>query len=379
MSERISFKCMGLDPNVLWFLLFYAFGDGEKVKALGPLDATEGDGIFDPIASALVRAIQRQRRAGFSRNYVERLEETSVPRGRIDMPSTLALRMRRSSRVGCVADDYLPDTMENRVIKATVKELARESAKKTEAEGVAAVSGENARKLRGILPMLEGISDLPPRSKVDLSHIRLHRNNAGYRLIMMMCALVLRHGARAIREICEDEQKTGEAFEAAIRAYFASRHPELHARDEWFWRGNSGDDSVIPRLHTDITLMNEETRKSLVIDAKCYRRPLSGDKLRPEHCNQLLTYVLHTTRRNKLQAENASGLLLYAGHSDANKQLSEKVEWIELDHKLEAMTLELVSTEDKQGLGDQDAGARDPNHLVEQLEKQLEEIASRLL
>ena len=383
---RISFKDMGLSIDVIWFLLLYAYADGRKVRitslysgksaASGGADespASEGgwESLFDPAARAIARALDYQHRAGLSRDYVERSEEMAIPRGRINITETIGLKARNAIAVSCTADEYLEDTVENRVLKATMKRLISYSRKfqdeprhERQEEAVKPlISADSVSALLKRMRWLQNVSDLPKGFQIDWARIRLHRNNKEYRVVMECCRLILKLGARELHDICEEADKTGYAFEAAIRQYFKSHYPELQADRHWYSRNDEVDDRMVknpwsgrnprylPRMQDDIELHGDDF--TLVIDAKCYRRVLSKPEkssdtphLSIENCNQLFNYVCHVERRRDVERETpryrpTAGLLLYAGCEEREWRLR----WRECGHPMFAGSLNLDSIE----------------------------------
>jgi 5-methylcytosine-specific restriction enzyme subunit McrC len=64
-------------------------------------------------------------------------------------------------------------------------------------------------------------------------------------------------------------------------------------------------------VHTDITLRHP--RRTIIVDAKFYRKPLAqslyGERVRSQHLYQLVTYLQH--ERLRQEDKGLSGMLIY--------------------------------------------------------------------
>jgi len=128
-------------------------------------------------------------------------------------------------------------------------------------------------------------------------------------------------------------------FERFVLEYYRAHFPGLRPSGSTYVDHGIDDAPVIlPHLMTDIIL--RVPGRTLIIDTKCYGSILSTHHekgiLRPEHRNQILSYVVHKGCDPK--AGEVSGMLLYAGteHEDAVSAT-----WHEVGHEFAVRTLDL--------------------------------------
>ena len=277
-------------------MLAYAF---QTLQGQGYRDITaeEFDNTADLLAEILSRGVSLQLKRGLGREYVDRKNMLSSPRGKIELSESLKTRSILRRQLICSYDEFSTDTRMNRILKARKKALRR------------------------LLPYFADVED------VNLSgedwRMRFDRNNQTYRMLMNVCWLVVK-GLLQTRESGGlrmmdflDEQRMSHLYEKFILEYYRREHPELSAGAPYIsWALDDGFDDMLPAMHTDITLTRGRT--VLIIDAKYYshttQQQFDKQSVHSGNLYQIFTYVknkeaeLASTR----EQHSVSGMLLYA-------------------------------------------------------------------
>lgn len=293
----------------IYHMLAYAF---QTLQGQGYRDiaAEEFGNTADLLAEILARGVSLQLKRGLGREYVDREEALSSPRGKIELSGSLKARSILRRQLVCSYDEFSTDTRMNRILKAAIVLLVRSDIDKA-----------RKKALRRLLPYFADVDD------VDLVHedwhMRFDRNNQAYRMFMNVCWLVVKgllqtqeDGSLRMMSFL-DEPRMSHLYEKFILEYYRREHPELSAGAPYIsWALDDGFDDMLPAMHTDITLA--QGRTVLIIDAKYYSRTMQQqfDK-RSVHSGNL--YQIFTYVKNK-EAELADttephgvlGMLLYA-------------------------------------------------------------------
>ena len=159
----------------IYHMLAYAF---QTLRGQGYRDiaAEEFDNTADLLAEILARGVSLQLKRGLGREYVDREEALSSPRGKIELSESLKTRSILRRQLVCSYDEFSTDTRMNRILKATIVLLIRSDIDKA-----------RKKALRRLLPYF---------ADVDLSgedwHMRFDRNNQTYRMLINVCWLVVK-------------------------------------------------------------------------------------------------------------------------------------------------------------------------------------------
>jgi 5-methylcytosine-specific restriction enzyme subunit McrC len=295
----------------VYYLFCYAwdrFPEGKSIE----VGTTGSPQIWDLFADVLIRGVERLMRRGLDRDYVEVQDDTSAVRGRIIIGETLRRNLLIYGRTNCRFDELKVDILHNQLIKATLRRLANADA----------LNIKLRKKIRGLLRVLEGVSDV--RLSYGLfRRVQLSRNNGHYDLLLKICELV--HSALLPEEegrggkfaaILDDEERMSGVFELFVRNFFKTEQTEYSVGSEYIhWDVQAIDQSnlrFIPAMLTDITLRSE--RRNIIIDAKYYvealQRHHGQEKIRSAHLYQLFSY-LENFRNRSVGASVAEGILLY--------------------------------------------------------------------
>lgn len=293
----------------IYCMLAYAF-QALRVRGLEGMETEEFPSTADLFAEILFRGTTAQlRRGGLGREFIEVVESTPSPRGRIDVTASLKTRSMLRHQLVCGFDSFDVDTRMNRILKATCMLLLKSDA-----------SRERKKRLRGLMTAFSNVRD------VDLATVdwrfRFDRNNQAYRMLMGVCWLTAKgllqtqDAGRARLAGLIDDQRMSRLYEKFILEYFRAEHPELGATASHIpWALDDGFDEMLPRMRSDVTL--SKGSRVLIIDAKYYasntQQHLGKRTVHSANLYQIFTYVKNAEAASRGDCpKEVSGMLLYA-------------------------------------------------------------------
>jgi 5-methylcytosine-specific restriction enzyme subunit McrC len=173
----------------LFYMLCADAGLAEiKPPPTGLATNTHNDDIGGFVVSALLSAAERLLSQGLYRGYVVRQESSGPVRGRIVIGEQVHRYGELKHRHVCAFADYNSDTPENRILLSALRHvpLLLHSGREGEAAMI--------RQARSQISRLEGIRTVSRNEAIGLLRsISLHRLNAAYGAVLLLCRLVLQH------------------------------------------------------------------------------------------------------------------------------------------------------------------------------------------
>ncbi|PQD94402.1 5-methylcytosine-specific restriction endonuclease system specificity protein McrC [Pradoshia eiseniae] len=292
----------------IYYMLSYAYQCLQQ-KQYEQIKTEPFDNIQDLFAAILAIGIAGQVKQGLHREYVDKEETLSSLRGKIDMSSSIKLKLQRKAQLACQFDELSENIELNRILKTTSMLLIRSNE----------VKRENKLKLKKVLIYFGHVDEIEP-SFIRWDQLRYHRNNQSYRMLMNICFLVLdglllttEKGDQKLATFL-DNQKMSRLFEKFVLEYYRKHYPELRARPSQIsWEVDDDIREFLPAMQTDIMLTYGE--KTLIIDTKYYGQTMQtiaqfdSHTLRSNNLYQIYTYVKNKDRHH---TGNVGGLLLYA-------------------------------------------------------------------
>lgn len=303
----------------LYYLFCYAwakFPKGEMID-VGIDDCPDLPNLF---ARILINGMHRLIRRGLNQGYIINEDETRSPRGRINLDKSIKEQTFIRGTLVCQFDELRRDILENRILKATARDLAR--AKN--------IDPKLARALLEICRQIGDVADV----KLDLETFRgvsIHRNNYQYALLLRLSYFVYQEllpsssgsGSR-FHDILEDEEKMSGVFEEFLRNfYYYEQNDYRVAREEMNWDAletSVSEHNMLPVMRTDITLRSKQM--TLIVDAKYYTNPFTFSygrkKIRSAHLYQLYAYLRHA--KIETPTRRVAGALVYASAGEPTFQ-----------------------------------------------------------
>ena len=120
LTVRITPK---LPISRVLFLWFYAFRQNDWRDELAPFK--EARDLVEAMAHAFVLALDKALRRGVLHGYRLTEESAKTVRGRILMREQWANSLRLKSEVAVAYDEFTPDILENRLLKAAIERIRR--------------------------------------------------------------------------------------------------------------------------------------------------------------------------------------------------------------------------------------------------------------
>lgn len=295
--------------NNIYHMLSYAF----QILTQDTYDdvAIESfDEMYDLLAAILAKGIGIQLKQGLYREYINRQEELSVLRGKINMSGTIKNQLVHKRVLTCDFDDLSENNLFNQIIKTTVILLMKNAKLKTEYKD----------DLKKKMLFFSNVDIVEPTS-IRWSSIRFQRNNQTYRMLISICQLIL-EGMLMTTDTGEyrlasfvDEQHMCRLYEKFILEYYNRHYPELKVSASQIpWSVDDGVRTMLPMMQSDIHLQKDNT--VLIIDAKYYSHTTQTqyDKhtLHSNNMYQIFTYVKNRDYEFGEEEHTVSGMLLYA-------------------------------------------------------------------
>ncbi len=268
------------------------------------------DEMFDLLSAILAKGIGIQLKQGLYIEYINRQEELSVMRGKINMPGTIKNRLAHERVLTCDFDELSENNLFNQIIKSTVMLLLRNAK-------VKAVYKDDLKKK---MLFFTNVDIVEPTS-IRWSSIRFQRSNQTYRMLISICQLII-EGMLITTDAGDyrlasfiDEQRMCRLYEKFILEYYSCHYPELTiSASQIPWSVDDGIRTMLPVMQSDIHLQKDNT--VLIIDAKYYSHTtqIQYDKhtLHSNNMYQIFTYVKNRDYEFGEDEHKVSGMLLYA-------------------------------------------------------------------
>ena len=135
--------------------------------------------LVDLFALVLLGGINHLARRGLEQGYQSKEEEVVGLRGRVELVASARRMLLIHGRALCTFDELSVDTLQNRILKATVRVLS----------AVPTVDRGLRKRLIDTYRSLDGIQDIRV-SHSTFRSVQLHSNNRFYRFLLNVCELV---------------------------------------------------------------------------------------------------------------------------------------------------------------------------------------------
>ena len=293
----------------IYYMLSYAFQTLNKSE-YKDVAVEEFEDMHNLFAAILAKGISFQLKQGLYREYLNRQEDLSVMRGKINMPGTIRNRMEKKQILTCEYDELSENNLLNQVLKTTVILLLRHGS----------VKSEYKDDLKKKMLFFSDVDTIEPTS-IRWASIRFQRNNQNYRMLLSICQLII-EGMLLTTDKGDyrmatflDEQRMCRLYEKFILEYYAKHYPKLSVSASQIpWSLDDGIGTMLPVMQSDIHLQMGNT--VLIIDAKYYSHTTQTqfDKhtLHSNNMYQIFTYVKNSDYQFGEEAHKVSGMLLYA-------------------------------------------------------------------
>ncbi len=293
----------------IYYMLSYAFQTLNRSE-YEDVAVEEFEDMHNLFAAILSKGIGFQLKQGLYREYLNRQENLTVMRGKINMPGTIRNRMAKKQILTCEYDKLSENNLLNQVLKTTVMLLLRHGS----------VKSEYKDDLKKKMLFFSDVDTIEPTS-IRWSSIRFQRNNQNYRMLLSICQLII-EGMLLTTDKGDyrmttflDEQRMCRLYEKFILEYYTKHYPKLSVSSSQIpWSLDDGIGTMLPVMQSDIHLHMGNT--VLIIDAKYYSHTTQTqfDKhtLHSNNLYQIFTYVKNRDYDFDKKDHKVSGMLLYA-------------------------------------------------------------------
>lgn len=322
---------MSIPVANVFHLLTYAWAalrDPDDAADAAPLPADTR--LPHLLATELARTTETLLRRGLLHQYVAQPpEETPRLRGKLLLAETLRTHALPRGRAWCAPDEFVPDTLPNRLIRSTLHYLLHSDALSTFDVPATALL---RHRLAVLLPRLPPGPLLPVTvaGVRVFAAIRPSRATAPYRLPLRLCRLIWllsQAGTESpadpdpwLRTLLLDDRRMAKLFEQFVRNFCAHHYPAYRAKSNtmtwWFATDPAAAHTAhVPRMQTDVLVRHHPSQlPRLLIECKYYPKALTDaahghkKKLHTTHLYQLNAYYRHL---NPAPAAPFDALLLY--------------------------------------------------------------------
>lgn len=340
---------MTRDKNIwihnIYYMLSYAFEELKK-NNYEYIAREEFERIQDLFAEILYKGVSAQLKRGLHREYVNRTEDLSILRGRLDIRGTIDNQLRCRNMLRCEYDNLSENNLFNRILKATLSLLCRERS----------VSPVRRAKLKQLMPFFLEVDEIDIRN-IRWNSFVYQRNNQVYRMLINICyfiidGMLMTTETGKYRMATFSDEHMCRLFERFVLEYYRVHHRELFPNpDRIAWNICPEEATMIdflPAMRSDIVLHRGD--QTLVIDTKYYshamQRHFDKPTIHSANMYQIFTYVKNFDVED---TGKVSGLLLYAKtDEDITPDLSAsfgknriRVKTLDLNQKFSGITQQL--------------------------------------
>lgn len=296
----------------IYYMLAYAFHTLNE-QGYKKLATEHFENTGDLFAAILIQGITYQLKRGLGREYISETDTISAIRGKIEITESIKNQSMIRNQMVCTYDEFSTNSPLNQIIKSTVMLLLKSD-----------IAKSCKKELRKLMVYFSDVSEVDVRS-INWS-INYNRNNQTYRLLIMICYLVVKgllqsksDGSVKMMDFL-DEQRMCHLYEKFILSYYKKHYPQIRTSSPQIeWALDDGFDTMLPKMQSDIVLSQKinDVEKILIIDAKYYVHTTQVQydvhTLHSHNLYQIFTYV----KNQAFKGGEVSGMLLYAKTDEA--------------------------------------------------------------
>lgn len=292
-------------------MMAYAFqglskSDYEKLKT------ERFENALNLFAAILSIGLRQLVKSGLIRDYLEIQEDTSNPKGKIDVSESIKRNTMVYKRLHCIRDEYTENALLNRILKSVANELLKSSE----------VEKKYKIELHKSMRYFSNV-DVMNIKEIAWNRISYYRNNLVYKALINVCFLaskgLLQKQETGTYDMVKyiDNQNLHALFEQFVLKYYQKHFSTLDPSSPHIkWQIDDGMDELLPKMKTDMVLSKNNLK--LIIDTKLYENILQQSygvfKQRSSNLYQIYAYVKN---EDKDRTGNVSGVLLYLNNDNS--------------------------------------------------------------
>lgn len=292
----------------IYYMLTYAF-QVLKQTNYEEISSENFDNIGDLFAAILAKGLAQQLKQGLYREYITINEDLSTLRGKVDITSSIKLKMQRKPMIACEHDELSENNRFNQIIKTTANMLIRQPS----------VSSEHKAELKKEMLFFSDVDEIEIGT-IRWDMLKYQRNNQGYKMLINVCYFVLEglihsdeKGDFKMASFL-DEQRMCRLYERFILEYYRYHYKGVISANSTQVKWNVDDGAVdfLPIMQTDIMLKCKG--KTLIIDAKYYAHTMQTGQYNTQtlHSNNMYQIFTYVKNQDVMGDGSVSGMLLYA-------------------------------------------------------------------
>jgi 5-methylcytosine-specific restriction enzyme subunit McrC len=314
-------------------MLSYAFQTLNE-QGYKRLATEEFHNVADLCSAILCQGVSQQIKRGLGREYIERTESLSSPRGKLEIAESIKTKSMLRKQLVCTYDDFSVNSYMNRIIKSTMLLLLKNN-----------IDSKRKKLIRKLLVYF-GDVDILDVHNINWN-IQYNRNNQTYHMLISICWLIIKgllqttsDGSTKLMDYL-DEQRMSHLYEKFILEFYRKEFPDISVNASQIpWIVDDGFKDMLPVMQSDIML--EKDDKILIIDAKYYshstQQQYDKHTLHSNNLYQIFTYVKNKAAACAEKDITVSGLLLYA-KTDIGIEIDK--EYLMSGNRIGARTLDL--------------------------------------
>lgn len=290
----------------IYYMMTYAYKalDLSEYKNAGTEDF---DNIIDFYTEILLMGLPTMIRSGLIKDYVNKNEQSSIIKGKIDINSTIKQNSLINKKLVINYDEYSEDILLNQIIKATIMFLLKSNE----------VKKDKRKKLIGLLPYFNEVSNIELNDRIWDS-VKFNRNSIRYKFIIHICNciyndLLMSNKDDLILNGIIDQQRLALLFEKFVFNFYKKETNYSVSCPKIKWKIDDGYSEALPSMETDIVIKHKDI--TIIIDTKFYTNNMnkryedSKEKQISNNMYQIYSYVNNWDKRPN---EIVKGVLLYA-------------------------------------------------------------------
>ncbi len=298
----------------IWFMLSYVF-DSIKHTDLELKDEEDYDNADDLFAKIISNAVARQIKRGLYREYINKTDDLSVIKGKLNIAGTIRNKLQKKLKVSCTFEELSVNDQYNSIIKTACFALLKNNK----------IDIATKNSIKKSMLFFADVDIVDPKL-IRWGDLHFHRNNASYETIISICKFLLENnlpssenGRNKLINIDTDE-KLYSLYEKFIRAFYRHHYNKSlavesgHKKIQWDGRLNDKElPASWPAMYADVVIEDKRSRKKLILDAKYYTKATRQYYGKERYINANL-YQIFTYVENEKKAYNGEvmGMLLYA-------------------------------------------------------------------
>ena len=301
----------------LWHMLLYAWGETAFLNRW-KAEAEIAPSLDALLAQVLSSAIEQRFRIGLGRGYSNDSKTLRGIRGRVDFAESLKRLAFENGQAHCRFQTYSHNVPKNQIIRSTMARLVKNGRFGADRPKAEKIRG----KLRQLVRALEDVDFCEPTLD-QIQRQNLGRNDADYRLMLNICAFLLRQwmptedeGDYTLPGLDRSKITFYKVFERFVANFYKIQLQGWIVKPQktLHWHADVSS-SYMPVMAADLILHEPKTCNTIVLDTKYTAKSLLPNQwgtsvLNSSHIYQIYAY-LRSQEHLSISDRNASGILLY--------------------------------------------------------------------